>query len=140
MALPLPCFIISCEPCNWWFQSGVCPGRGCEIDPKLFVRLLRNLQFFYSLYISEGIDTLTGPDGDLYSIFDIMDLFGRRGSLLSPQRAKAVELVFFLDMTERDAAVAMGLQESAPVSSYASQGAKILAAAWPGGTWREEAA
>jgi len=98
------------------------------------------LQFFYSLYVSEGIDALTGPDGDIYSIFDLMDLFERRKVLLTPQRAKAVELVFFLDMTERDAALAMGLQESAPVSSYASQGAKTLAAAWPGGTWTEEVA
>ena len=109
-------------------------------DPKLLVRLLRNLQFFYSLYISEGIDTLTGPDGDIYSIFDIMSLFERRNALLSPRQAKAVELVFYQDMTERDAALLMGLQETAPVSSYASQGARTLAATWPGGTWAEAAA
>lgn len=98
------------------------------------------MQFFYSLYVSEGIDTLTGPDGDLYCIFDLMDLFEQRKVLLTPQRAKAVELVFYQDMTEREAALLMGLQESAPVSSYASQGARTLAAAWPGGTWTEEAA
>ena len=102
------------------------------IDPKLLIRILRNLQFFYSLYMNDGIDTLTGPDGDLYSIFDLMDLYEKRTALLSPQRAKAVELVFFMDMTERDAALAMGLAPGAPVSSYASQGAKVLAAAWTG--------
>lgn len=101
--------------------------------------MLRNLQFFYSLYLSEGIDTVTGPDGDLYSIFDVIDIFNKRTVLLSPQRAKAVELVFYRDMTEREAALAMGLAPGAPVSSYASQGAKLLAAAWPGGTWTEEA-
>jgi hypothetical protein len=101
--------------------------------------MLRNLQFFYALYISDGIDAITGPDGDIYSIFDLMDLFGKRAVLLTPQRAKAVELVFYRDMTEREAALAMGLAPNAPVSAYASQGARQLAAAWPGGTWTEEA-
>lgn len=82
--------------------------------------------------MNDGIDTLIGPDGDIYSIFDLMDLYKKRTVLLSPQRAKAVELVFFRDMTERDAALAMGLAPGAPVSSYAGQGAKVLAAAWTG--------
>lgn len=112
----------------------VCAGWRCVIDPKLLIKLIRNLQFFYSLYVNDGIDTLTGPDGDLYSIFDLMDLYEKRKALLSPQRAKAIEFVFFKDMTERDAALAMGLAPGAPVSSYASQGAKILAAEWTGET------
>lgn len=111
----------------------VCAGWRCEIDPKLLIRILRNLQFFYSLYINEGTDTLTGPDGDIYSIFDLMSLYEKRTALLSPQRAKAVEYVLYRDMTERDAALAMGLAPGAPVSTYASQGAKILAAEWTGG-------
>jgi hypothetical protein len=97
------------------------------------------LQFFYSLYLSEGIDTVTAPDGDIYSIFDIIGIFERRTYLLTPQRARAVELVFYRDMTEREAALAMGLAPGAPVSSYASQGAKVLAAAWPGPAWEGEA-
>lgn len=111
----------------------------CDIDPKLLIKLLRNLQYFYSLYVNEGIDALTGPEGEIYSIFDLMDLYNKRSSLLSPQRAKAVELVFYRDMTERDAALAMGLAPGAPVSSYASQGAKLLAAAWDGPAWQGEA-
>jgi len=45
-----------------------------------------------------------------------------------------MELLFYRDMTERDAAREMGLPPSAPVSSYASQGARALAAEWRGGT------
>lgn len=95
------------------------------------------MQFFYSLYLSDGIDSLTGPDGEVYSIFDVIGIYERRNALLSPQRAKAVELMFYRDMTELDAAAAMGLSAGAPVSSYASQGAKLLAAAWPGALERE---
>lgn len=109
------------------------------IDPKLLIRILRNLQFFYSLYINEGIDALTGPEGEIYSIFDLMELYDKRLAVLTPQRAKAVELVFYRDMTEKEAALAMGLAPNAPVSSYASQGAKTLAAEWDGPAWQEEA-
>lgn len=111
----------------------------CEIDPKLLIRLLRNLQYFYSLYVNEGLDSLTGPEGELYSIFDLTDLYDKRHALMSGQRAKAVELVLYQDMTEKEAALAMGLAPGAPVSSYATQGAKILAAAWSESVWEGEA-
>jgi hypothetical protein len=104
------------------------------------MKLLRNLQFFYSLYLSEGIDAVTGPDGDVYSIFDIIGIFEKRDALLSPQRAKAVELILYQDMAEKEAALAMGLHPTAPVSAYASAGAKVLAAAWPGEPWLGEEA
>lgn len=59
-----------------------------------------------------------------------MGLYERRKALLSPQQAIAVELVLYRDMTEREAALAMGLRATAPVSSYASQGVLRLAASW----------
>lgn len=69
-----------------------------------------------------------------------MSLYERREALLSPQQAIAVELVLYRDMTEREAALAMGLRATAPVSSYASQGALRLAAAWTDATWTGEMA
>jgi hypothetical protein len=106
--------------------------RRCAIDPKLLIRILRNLQAFRSLFLMEGVSALTGPDGAVYDLFDIVFLYESRNRFLTPQRSKAVELVFYRDMTERDAALAMGLSPGAPVSSYANQGARLLAAAWDG--------
>ena len=84
------------------------------------------------MFLSEGVSALTGPDGTVYDLFDLVFLYESRDRFLTPQRSKAVELVFYRDMTEQAAAIAMGLSLSAPVSSYANQGARQLAAVWDG--------
>jgi hypothetical protein len=90
------------------------------------------LQAFQSLFLTEGIDSIAGPDGTAYHIFDLISLYNSRVVYLSPQRSKAVELLFYRDMTEHQAAAVMGLSSVAPVSSYAKQGARLLAAVWDG--------
>lgn len=115
--------------------------RGCEIDHRVLRELFRHLQEFESLFLTEGIDTLTGPDGANYSIFDLRRLYDRRRMLLTPQRARAIHYFLYLDMREQDAAQAMGLGRDTPVAIYATQGLRQLAAAWADGTvWGERTA
>lgn len=101
--------------------------------------LFRHLQEFEELFQSEGIDTLNGPDGASYSIFDLRQLYDIRDRVLAPQRARAIELFLYLDMKEQDAAVVMGLSPETPVAIYATQGLRQLAVAWSEGLlWRGE--
>ena len=95
------------------------------------------MQEFEALFHAEGIDTVTGPDGTEYSVLDLRRLYGIRHEVLSPQRARAIEMFLYKDMREQDAALAMGLSRETPVAIYATQGLKQLAAAWADGTlWR----
>jgi predicted DNA-binding protein (UPF0251 family) len=99
--------------------------------------LFRHLQEFEVLFLTEGIDSLTGPDGTIYSLFDLRHLYDIRDELLSPQRARAIEYFLYRDMREQDAAAAMGLSRETPVAIYATQGLKQLAQAWSEGIlWR----
>jgi predicted DNA-binding protein (UPF0251 family) len=103
--------------------------------------LFRNLQAWESLFLTEGIEAITGPDGTVYSIFDLRELYDKRRILLTVQRARAIECFLYWDMREQDAAQAMGLGKDTPVAIYATQGLRQLAAAWTDGTvWRDKGA
>jgi DNA-directed RNA polymerase specialized sigma24 family protein len=100
-----------------------------EYSGKLTVgvlrELLRNLQQWRSLYESEGVDTLTGPDGRGYSLHDLEYLYSNL-SRLPKRQAQAITLYLVQGMREVDAAVAMGLSPSNPIGIYASVGLKRL--------------
>lgn len=107
------------------------PDQGrCEVDHRVLRELFRHLQEFEALFQAEGIDSLTGPDGTVYSLFDLRRLYDMRVILLPRQRARAIEMFLYEDMREQDAAVAMGLSPDTPVAIYATQGLKQLATAW----------
>jgi predicted DNA-binding protein (UPF0251 family) len=131
-AFPLPCSIIA-------LRYVFCPEisaarfRGCEVDHRVLRELFRHLQEFEALFQTEGIDTVTGPDGTGYSVIDLRRLYEIRHRLLTPQRARAIEMFLYKDMREQDAALAMGLSRDTPVAIYATQGLKQLAAAWADG-------
>jgi predicted DNA-binding protein (UPF0251 family) len=73
----------------------------------------------------------------MYSIFDLRRLYDIRCEVLTPQRARAIEMFLYYDMRESDAAEAMGLSRETPVAIYATQGLKQLALAWSEGVlWR----
>jgi hypothetical protein len=95
------------------------------IDHKTLRELFRHLQAFQSLFETEGIDTITGPDGVAYNLFDLLKLYQCRQYLSSRQR-QAIELFLFCDMREKDVAAEMGVSPVNPVAIYATQGLKRL--------------
>ena len=87
--------------------------------------LFRHFQDWTSLYEAEGIDTLTGGDGDEYSLWDLKYLYENLSRL--PQRQQqAIELYLVQNMKEADAAVAMGVSITNPIGIYATVGLKKL--------------
>lgn len=97
----------------------------CPVDHRVLRELLRNLQLFEALFETEGIDTLFGPDGMQYCLFDIKKLYGLRIHLSQRQR-QAVELFLYEDKREREVAEAMGVSPANPVAIYATQGLRRL--------------
>lgn len=73
---------------------------------------------------------ITSPEGEEYSVLDLISLYEMRRRVLPPQRAQAIEMYLYHDMRESDAAVAMGCSPTTPVAMYATQGLRQLAAAW----------
>ena len=95
------------------------------LDPPLLGNLFRCLQVFESLFESEGIDHLSGPDGDVYCLADILRLQGL-SQRLAPEQALAIHCIY-LDMTDADAARLMNA-EAHQVSEYAREGLRQLCA------------
>ena len=87
--------------------------------------LLRNLQAFRAFYETEGIDTITGPDGIDYCLWDIEHIYGQVGHLSQRQR-QAIELCLVSNVKEKQAALIMGVSITNPVMMYATNGLKKL--------------
>ena len=95
------------------------------ISVTVLRELFRNLQEWDSLYQSEGIDTITGDDGQSYSLWDLKYLYGHLGKLPKRQH-QAIELYLVQNMREADAAVVMGVSATNPIGIYATVGLKKL--------------
>jgi len=104
----------------------------CEIDHRILRELIRNLQLFEALFETEGVDTIIGPNGTEYSLFDIQRLYGCR-RYLSTRQEQAVRLFLYEDKREREVALAMGVSPANPVAIYATQGLKRLALIYDSG-------
>jgi hypothetical protein len=102
------------------------------MDHRVLRELLRNLQLFEALFETEGIDTLTGPDGEEYCLFDLRRLYACRVHL-SQRQCQAVELFLYQDLREREVAISMGVSEANPVAIYATQGLRRLALIYDNG-------
>src|ERR1035437_5147163 len=87
--------------------------------------IFRNLAQWRSLYESEGLDSITGPDGEEISLFDIEYLYDNLDKLPKRQR-QSIELYLVQNMREVDAAVAMNVSRTNPVGIYASVGLSKL--------------
>lgn len=100
------------------------------IDVRVLRELFRHLQAWNTLYETEGMDTIKGPDGTEYCIHDIVRLYntavtgrGANGKyLLSPRQREAIQLFLIENRPEREVARLMGVSEDNPVASYATQG------------------
>ena len=95
------------------------------ISVTVLRELFRNLQEWESLYESDGIDTITGHDGQEYSLWDIKYLHEQLPKLPKRQR-EAITLYLIQNMREADAAVEMGVSPTNPIGIYATVGLKKL--------------
>lgn len=86
---------------------------------------MRHLQAWEALYESDNVDTITGPDGTEYHLFDIQYLYSCR-VLLSPRQRQAIELCLYQNMKEKDATLVMGVSPTNPVAMYATNGLRRL--------------
>lgn len=98
-----------------------------SMDVKTLRELFRNLQAFRAFYEVEGQDTITGPDGQDYCLFDIEYIFAQV-RLLSPRQRQAIELCLVGNVKERDATAIMGVAPTNPVMMYATNGLTRLCA------------
>ena len=95
------------------------------MDVKTLRELFRNLQWWETLYESQGLDTLTGPDGVQYHLVDIQYLYSCR-TMLSARQSQAIELCLYEDTKERDTTLIMGVSPTNPVAMYATDGLKKI--------------
>lgn len=87
--------------------------------------LFRNLQAFRAFYEAEGQDTITGPDGRQYCLFDVEHLYDQV-RVLSPRQRQAIELCLVSNVKEKEASRIMGVSETNPVMMYATNGLKRI--------------
>ena len=95
------------------------------MDVATLRELLRNLQQWESLFATDHIDTITGPDGQQYHLTDIQYLYECR-ALLSPRQRQAIELCLYMDTKEKDVSLLMGVSPTNPVAMYATNGLKRI--------------
>lgn len=99
---------------------------GQSLTVEILREMFRHLQAWHSLYEAEGIDVLTGPDGEEWSLWDIDNLYEMSQYYLSVRQRQAIKLCLYENLSEARAARAMGTDESNPVTMYASSGLETL--------------
>jgi hypothetical protein len=100
------------------------------LDPTLLGELIRHLQEWQSLHEAEGIDSLTGPDGSVYCLADMLYLYGLSRHL-DPLEALAIRCLYE-DRPDAEAARLMATDGSRQVSDYALDGLRRLCAIFDG--------
>lgn len=95
------------------------------ISVKVLRELFRNLQAFRAFFETEHQDTIRDAHGREWCLWDIEYLFEQR-HLLSSRQREAIELCLYLNMTEENAALQMGVSPTNPVAMYATDGLKKL--------------
>lgn len=100
------------------------PAQGLTVE--ILREAFRHLQAWHSLYEAEGVDVLTGPDGEEWSLWDIDVLYEMSQHYLSVRQRQAIKLCLYENLSEARAARSMGTDESNPVTMYASSGLETL--------------
>lgn len=91
------------------------------LDVTTLRELFRNLQAFRVVYESDGVDTLIGPDGMEWCLWDLEYLYEQL-PVLPPRQHQAIELCLIWNVKESEAAVRMGVSPTNPVAMYATAG------------------
>lgn len=95
-----------------------------KLDLSTLRELFRHLQAWRALWESEGVDVISSGDRS-YCLQDIEYLYGILPAL--PKRQwQAIELCLVRNLKESDAAVAMGISPTNPVSMYAASGLRRI--------------
>lgn len=96
-------------------------------DPKIseLRELFKYLQEFRSTYEETGLDEISTPFGNTWSLWDLEYLY-RQCSRLTIRQQQAITLCLVHGMKEKDAALAMGVSETNPVMMYATLGLRRL--------------
>jgi hypothetical protein len=87
--------------------------------------LLRHFRAFRSVYEETGLEEITTPEGNTWSVWDLDYLHSQLHRLTLRQR-QAITLCLIHNVRERDAARMMGVSETNPVSMYATLGLQRL--------------
>jgi DNA-directed RNA polymerase specialized sigma24 family protein len=97
-----------------------------KTDPRVQTlrSLFRNLHAFRALYETDGIQELTGPDGVVWSLWDLEELYRAavNTDMLPSRQRQAIEMFLVLNMSEADVATKMQIRASNPIGMYASSG------------------
>lgn len=90
--------------------------------------LFRNLHAFRAVYETECVSEITGPDGIVWSLWDLEELYrvAVKTDLLPHRQRQAIEMFLVLNMSEADVAKAMNIKVSNPIGMYASSGLVTL--------------
>jgi len=84
------------------------------------------MQEFRSLYELEGIEEVTTPSGNTWSLWDLEYLYERSADLLTAAQYRAITLFLIHDIKEQDAAEMMGVSRTNPIGMYAALGLSKL--------------
>lgn len=95
-------------------------GHG-QLTVGVLRELFRNLQLWESLFESDQVEVLHGPDGVEYHLADVQYLYRCREHLSKRQR-EAIEMCLYQDIKEKDVTVIMGVSPTNPVAMYATNG------------------
>lgn len=84
--------------------------------------LLRHLQEFRAAYEADGVDEVSTPQGNRWTLWDLEYLYQQSQQHLSSRQAQAIDLCLVQGKSEREVSAVMGIAASNPVAIYASQG------------------
>ena len=93
-----------------------------ELSVDLLRQLFRALHLFRVYREDKGLDTVTGPDGYTWSIWDIEALYEASQQMLPRRQAQAISFFLVEGMFEADAAERMGISRTNPIGMYATDG------------------
>lgn len=88
----------------------------------------RNLHTFRSVFESDGIDVVVGPNGFELCLWDLEYLFERAQEVLPLRQRQAIEWFLVHNLKESTVAEMMGISVSNPIGTYATAGITNLVA------------
>lgn len=97
-----------------------------DLTVDLLREVFRNLLAWRSLYESDGTDTLTCPDGQTLSLWDVEYLYAASQQVLPIRQRQAICRCLLYNLSEQDAAQTMNIDVTNPVAMYATSGLERL--------------